>query len=80
MEYSRPLRKDYFPTSWTARKPVPSEDGGWHRPDSCAVRTFGPHFIRPCRRFSIRLRLETAETGRGRSGHRRQARSVAETV
>ena len=80
VEYSRPLRKDYFPTSWTARKPVPSEDGGWHRPDSCAVRTFGPHSIRPCRRFSIPLRLETAETGRGRSGHRRQARSVAETV
>ena len=80
VEYSRPRRKDYFPTSWTARKPVPSEDGGWHRPDSCTVRTFGPHSIRPCRRFSIPLRLETAETGRGRSGHRRQARSVAETV
>ena len=72
VEYSRPRRKDYFPTSWTARKPVPSEDGGWHRPDSCTVRTFGPHSIRPCRRFSIPLRLETAETGRGRSGHRRQ--------
>ena len=41
VEYSRPRRKDYFPTSWTARKPVPSEDGGWHRPDSCTVRTFG---------------------------------------
>ena len=73
-------REDYFATSWTARKPVPSEDGGWHRPDSCTVRTFGPHSIRPCRRFSIPLRLETAETGRGRSGDRRQARSVAETV
>ena len=73
-------RAEFSPTSWTAQKPVRSEDGGWHRPDSCTVRTFGPHSIRPCRRFSIPLRLETAETGRGRSGHRRQARSVAETV
>ena len=47
MEYSRPRRKDYFPTSWTARKPVPSEDGGWHRPDSSTVGTFGTNPFGP---------------------------------
>ena len=47
VEYSRPRRKDYFPTSWTARKPVPGEDGGWHRPGSSVVRTFGPLPIGP---------------------------------
>ena len=40
-------REDYFPTSWTARKPVPGEDGGWHRPGSSVVRTFGPLPIGP---------------------------------
>ena len=40
-------REDYFPTSWTARKPVPGEDGGWHRPGSSVVRTFGPFPIGP---------------------------------
>ena len=40
-------REDYFPTSWTARKPVPSEDGGWHRPGSSVGRTFGPLPIGP---------------------------------
>ena len=37
-------RAEFSPTSWTAWtawKPVSSEDGGWHRPDSCTVRTFG---------------------------------------
>ena len=37
-----PGERTNFPTSWTARKSVPSEDKCWHRPDSSTVCTFGP--------------------------------------
>ena len=72
-----PLRGLLPLVSWTAPKPVPSEDGGWHRPGSSVVRTFGPFPIGPAVASAFPCVSRRPDLAVARAGILK-ARSVAE--